>query len=109
MTHEAGTAHGELNGAEALPAIIEFEHDRLVAGLENVQKDLADSLAFSDEVIADFGTIDADFTRIAMGSQRVTADVRELTEAILQSKSMTDGMGEFVGQKRFQLVGGKLQ
>ncbi|MEZ5079529.1 MAG: methyl-accepting chemotaxis protein [Thermoleophilia bacterium] len=102
MTHdpaqETGIGNDEHTGGEALSSIMEFEHDRLVAGLANVQRDLADSLTFTDEVIADFGEIDADFTRIAMGSERITADVRQLTAAIVESKAMTDGMSEFVGQ-----------
>lgn len=76
--------------------LMEFQNERLVAALSNTQGDLAGSVEFNNEVLADFAQIEQDFAGLAGDSKRIADEIARLTETVAASKADTDAMASLV-------------
>ncbi|MCP3937482.1 MAG: chemotaxis protein [Actinomycetia bacterium] len=76
--------------------LLEYENQRLIAGLTNIQTNLVESVEFNAEVLEEFGQVERDFDGLAADSKRIAQEVIRLTQTVVDSKQSTATMNDLV-------------
>lgn len=76
--------------------VLEYENERLVEGLTNIQSNLVESVAFNGEVLQEFEQVERDFDSLAADSRRIAEEVVHLTQTVVESKQTTETMNDLV-------------
>lgn len=83
-----------------LLGVLEFENERLAAGLANIQKNLAESVEFNREVLGEFRQLEDDFGGLVSDSQKISSEIEHLNRTVDESKANTERMGLLMGNIR---------
>ncbi len=76
--------------------ILDYENERVKAGLVNIQSNLADSVSINSESLGEFNQIRGDFSELVSNSKKISQDITGLSQQLQDSKEKTYKMNELV-------------
>jgi Ni,Fe-hydrogenase I large subunit len=76
--------------------LLEFENERVKAGLVNIQQNLAGSVAINADALSEFNKIESDFFELVNDSDKISKDIASLATQVADSKLKTEKMSELV-------------